>query len=66
MVHLLSSREIEIVRLIVGGFTDIEIAAKLNLSSSTVNTHRKNILAKLKLPNTASLVRVAVQNGLDK
>ena len=66
MQEKLSQREIEIVRLIVAGYTDNIIAGKLNLSSKTVNTHRKNILSKLSLPNTASLVRVAMQNGLDK
>lgn len=63
-IHLLTVREIEIVKLIVGGFTDAEIAGKLNISKHTVSTHRKKIIFKLQVPNTASLVRVAMQNGL--
>ena len=62
----LTEREIEIVKLIVAGFTDVLIAEKLIISPHTVKTHRKRILSKLNLPNTASLVRVAVQNGLDE
>lgn len=53
----LSSREIDIARLIMEGLTNGEIADKLFLSVRTVETHRKNILAKLNLKNTASLVK---------
>jgi len=66
---LLSSREIEIVKLITDGNTNGEIADILFLSVRTVDTHRKNILYKLKLNNTASLVKYAIENkiflGLD-
>jgi len=66
---LLSSREIEIVKLITDGNTNGEIADILFLSIRTVDTHRKNILYKLKLNNTASLVKYAIENkiflGLD-
>jgi DNA-binding CsgD family transcriptional regulator len=64
LLRILTIREIEVVNLIVGGLTDIEIGEKLNISDKTVSTHRKKVLAKLNLPNTASLVRVAVQNGM--
>jgi len=60
----LTKREMEIIGYIAGGFTNVEIAAKLFLSNVTVDTHRKNILAKLGLKNTASLVRYAVENKL--
>jgi len=60
----LTKREIEIIGHISNGLTNHEIAAKLFLSSVTVDTHRKNILAKLGLKNTASLVRYAVENKL--
>lgn len=53
----LSSREIDIARLIMEGLTNMEIADKLFLSVRTAETHRKNILAKLNLKNTASLVK---------
>ena len=52
----LSLREIEIVKLIKSGLSSKEIAAKLNLSSRTVEVHRHNILKKLKLNNTAALI----------
>ena len=60
----LSKREIEIIRYIAKEYTTEEIADKLILSQHTVKTHRKNILAKLGLKNTAGLVRYAIQKGL--
>jgi DNA-binding NarL/FixJ family response regulator len=62
--HHLTKRELEIIRLIADGLTNNEIAARLFLSNVTVNTHRKNMLAKLQLKNTASLVKYAVENHL--
>src|SRR5882672_7274347 len=53
----LTAREIEIIRYIANGFTNAEIATKLFLSTVTVDTHRKNMLAKLQLKNTATLVK---------
>jgi DNA-binding NarL/FixJ family response regulator len=60
----LTPRETEIIQYIAGGMTNNEIAEKLFLSTSTVDTHRKNILAKLNLKNSAALVRYAAQNNL--
>jgi DNA-binding NarL/FixJ family response regulator len=60
----LTPRESEIVRYISQGMTNHEIAEKLFLSTSTIDTHRKNILAKLGLKNTAALVRYASENRL--
>jgi DNA-binding NarL/FixJ family response regulator len=60
----LTGREIEIIRHIADGLTNQEIAVKLFLSTVTVDTHRKNILSKLQLKNTAALVRYAVENKL--
>jgi len=60
----LTPREIEIIGYIAGGLTNSEIAAKLFLSIVTVDTHRKNILAKLQLKNTASLVKYAAEHKL--
>lgn len=57
--EILSKREIEIVGLISRGLTSIEIAETLHLSSFTVNTHRRNILRKLRLKNTAMMVQYA-------
>jgi|SRR5690606_24830182 len=52
----LSKREIEIVDLIRSGYTNNEIAEKLFLSVHTVMTHRKNILHKLEVRNTAEML----------
>ncbi len=60
----LTVRETEIVRHIAEGLTNQEIAAKLFLSTVTVETHRKNMLAKLQLKNTASLVKYAADRKL--
>ena len=56
-VPSLTRREKEIIYLIIGGLTNEAIAEKLFLSPLTVNTHRKNVLSKLNLKNTAMLVK---------
>lgn len=52
----LSLREIEIIKLIKEGLSSKEIAARLNISIRTAEVHRHNILKKLGLKNTASLI----------
>ncbi|MBI5914904.1 MAG: response regulator transcription factor [Bacteroidetes bacterium] len=59
----LSPREIEIVRLVATGLIAKEIAGKLNLSTHTVYTHRKNIMKKLQFGTTSELVLYAVNEG---
>lgn len=59
----LSVREIEILRLIIEGHTNQDIADLLFLSARTVDTHRKNILAKLQIKNTAALVKYALDHA---
>jgi len=61
---IITEREQQILKLIVEGFTDQEIANTLFLSDKTVSTHRKNMLAKLQVPNTAALVKFAMENKL--
>lgn len=61
---LITPRECEIIVLIAEGFTNTQIAEKLFLSSHTVNTHRKNIMAKLGVKNTAGIVMYAVKTNL--
>jgi DNA-binding NarL/FixJ family response regulator len=61
---VLSDRENEIITLIAEGLTNIQIAEQLFLSSHTVNTHRKNIMAKLGVKNTAGIVMYAVKTNL--
>lgn len=62
--YKLSVREIEIINLIVQGKSNKEIALELELSSYTIETHRKNIYRKLNLQGTAELVRFANENQL--
>lgn len=52
----LSMREIDIIKLIKEGFSSKEISSRLNITTRTVEVHRHNILKKLKLKNTASLI----------
>ena len=61
---VLTRREKEILSLIAEGYTNPEIGAKLFVSHFTVDSHRKNLLAKLNVKNTASLVRLAVEQKL--
>lgn len=60
----LSEREIEVIKLISDGFTNKEIADTLFLSTHTVNTHRKNIMHKLNIKNTAGIVIYAVKENI--
>jgi two-component system response regulator NreC len=60
----LTKREREILRLIIAGYTSHEIAEKLFISYFTVGEHRKNIMKKLEVENTAELVSVAVKENL--
>ncbi len=60
----LSKREKEIIALISKGLTSQEIADTINLSVLTINTHRRNILRKLNLKNTAMVVQYAKVNRL--
>lgn len=61
---LLTRREIEVLKLIAEGLTNQEIADKLYISASTVDSHRKNLISKLQVKNTASLVRTAFENKI--
>lgn len=61
--EILSSREIEVLVLITKGFINKEIADKLNISLTTVITHRKNITEKLGIKSVSGLTIYAVMNG---
>ncbi len=60
----LTDRELEILRLIAEGKTNKEIAELLCISLSTVETHRLNLMAKLKIHDRTQLVRYAIREGL--
>lgn len=63
-IPLLTRREKEVLQLIAQGYTNGEIAEKIFVSVTTVDTHRKNLLAKFDTRNTASLVKLAMEFGL--
>jgi DNA-binding NarL/FixJ family response regulator len=60
----LTKRETEIIRMISEELTNSEIADRLGISSRTVDTHRRNLLQKLDVKNTAGLVKYAMVNHL--
>lgn len=60
----LSSREREVLQPLAEGLSNKEIAAKLGVSTSTVDTHRKHIMTKLGLRNLADLTKYAIREGL--
>jgi len=61
---LLTSREKEIIKLIIKEHTTTEIAQKLNISVNTVYAHRRNIFFKLEVGNIAGLTKKAIQLGI--
>jgi DNA-binding NarL/FixJ family response regulator len=60
----ISEREMEIIKYIADGYSNKEIADKIFLSVHTINTHRKNIMNKLGINNTAGIVMYAVREQL--
>lgn len=60
----LSKRELEILKLIVDEVKNKEIALELNISVSTVETHKKNLIKKLGVKTTVGLVKYVVENQL--
>jgi two-component system invasion response regulator UvrY len=60
----LSSRELEVIKLIKNGLSSKEISTQLNISLKTVEVHRHNILKKLNLKNSAALVNYINESGL--
>ena len=62
-VHRLTNRELEVFKLIGGGFSTREIAQQLKLSTKTVETYRAHLKEKLGLRNGMELVRMAFQGA---
>ncbi len=60
----LTSREREVLQLVVEGFSTNDISSLLSISSRTVETHRANLMRKLKLNSQIELVRFAIKRGL--
>ena len=62
--HKLTKRELEILRLISQAFSNKQIGKQLFISDQTVSVHRKNIMRKLGVSNTAGLIKIAYDNSL--
>jgi len=60
----ISDRELEVLKLIAEGYTNIEIADKIFLSKRTVEGHRQNLIDKAGVKNTAHLVKFAFERGI--
>lgn len=60
----LTDREREVLQLLAEGMTSKEIAARLHLSATTVDTHRRQIMSKLELHSVAELTKYAIREGL--
>jgi two-component system nitrate/nitrite response regulator NarL len=63
-IPVLSSREKEVLQLIANGMTNPQIAETLFISLHTVDSHRKNLLTKFGINNTASLIKLASRYAL--
>lgn len=64
LLPALTRREKEVLQLIAEGLTNNQIAEQLFISPLTVDSHRKNLLTKLQVKNTASLIRLALEQQL--
>jgi two-component system, NarL family, response regulator NreC len=62
--HLLTDREKEVLQLLAEGHSNKEVASALDVSLSTVETHRSNLMQKLGLHNTAEIVLYAVRKRI--
>lgn len=62
--EILGSRELEVLQLLAEGLTSSEIAKRLFVATSTVETHRRNITRKLDLHSVAELTKYAVREGV--
>jgi DNA-binding NarL/FixJ family response regulator len=63
---MLTEREIQVIKLLSDGKSSKEIAADLFISPRTVETHKANILTKLKLHNNIEIVKFAIKEGIVK
>ena len=62
----LTNRELEILELIWAGFQNKEIGHRLKVSVKTVESHRANMMKKMRVSNTAQLLKTALQDGTIK
>lgn len=64
--YALTQREKEILKLYVEGFSNQEVAQKLNISGRTVETHKNNIMQKFEFKSTVEMVKFALKNNIVK
>jgi two-component system NarL family response regulator len=62
--ELLAPREREVLQLLAEGLTSSEMAKRLSVATSTIETHRRNIMRKLDVHNVAELTKYAISEGL--
>lgn len=62
--EVLAPRELEVLQLLAEGLTSAEIAVRLCVATSTVETHRRNLMRKLDLHSVAELTKYAVREGV--
>jgi two-component system response regulator NreC len=63
-IEVLTDKEKEILRYIVNGYSNNDIAEEISISVRTVETHRANIMRKLEINKLVDLVKFAIQNGI--
>jgi len=63
-IEALSSRERQVLQLVAGGQSNPLIAERLRISVRTVEVHRRNIMDKLGVKNSAQMIKFAVDHGL--
>lgn len=60
----LSDRELQVLRMVVDGYTSAQIASQLNLSPKSIDTYRSRVMAKLEVGDLPALVKFAIRHGL--
>lgn len=63
-IPFLTNKEKQVVKFLMDGFSSKEIAARLNVSPRTIETHRANVLSKFHLRSTTELVRKIMEQGI--
>lgn len=63
-MQVITNRECEVLELISQEYTSKEVAQKLYISKNTAETHRKNLLSKMGVKNSAGLIRRAFELGI--
>jgi DNA-binding NarL/FixJ family response regulator len=64
-LHELTSREFEVMRCVISGALNKQIAGHLGISEKTVKTHRGRVMQKLGIKSVAELVRQSIEAGIE-